>query len=198
MFTGIITDVGMVQSITNRDGDWRIVIQTNFDLSQTDIGASIACAGCCLTVVEKTAHEFSVDVSYETLSKTNIRSWDVGTKINLEQSLKMGDELGGHMVSGHVDGLATLKTLNKEGDSYRLVFTVVSELEGLIAIKGSVSIDGVSLTINDVKENQFSVNIIPHTWENTTLRQLKADDLVHIEVDMIARYVARALQTIKP
>ena len=194
MFTGIITDVGAVQSIKGDGGDWRIAIQTGLDLSKTDIGASIACAGCCLTVVEKQNDVFFVDVSGETLSKTNIGKWTEGTKINIEASLKAGDEMGGHIVSGHVDGLAKLKTLTPEGDSHRLVFTAPLELAPMIAPKGSVTLNGVSLTVNEVEGQSFGVNIIPHTWENTTLGNLSVDDEVHIEVDILARYAARALQ----
>lgn len=193
MFTGIITNIGTVHSIENKDGDWRICIRTNFDLSQTDIGASIACAGCCLTVVEKTDQGFYVDVSAESLSKTNIGSWKTGTKINLEQALKMGDELGGHIVSGHVDGLAVVQSITSENDSWRIVFEVPNELAGMIAPKGSVALDGISLTVNEVNEAQFGVNIIPHTWDNTTFGDLSEGQKVHLEVDMLARYVARAI-----
>lgn len=174
-------------------GDTRIGIFTNFDLSQTEIGASIACAGCCLTVVRKIDDIFFVDVSAESLSKTKIGSWDVGTRVNLEQALKMGDELGGHIVSGHIDGLATLKSVTPEDGSHRLVFEAPRELGGFIAPKGSVTLDGISLTVNEVEGTQFGVNIIPHTWEKTTLADLKEGDKAHIEIDMLARYVARAM-----
>ncbi len=197
MFTGIITDIGIISSVQNEGGDTRLGIQTKFDLSKTDIGASIACAGCCLTVVEKQGDVFFVEVSAESLSKTNISAWSEGTKINLEQALKMGDELGGHIVSGHVDGLATLTALNKEGDSHRLTFEVPKELGGFIAPKGSVTLDGISLTVNEVsiisEGTTFGVNIIPHTWDNTTLGVIKIGDKVHLEIDMLARYVQRAL-----
>jgi riboflavin synthase len=193
MFTGIITDIGTVQSISNKEGDWHIGIKTAFDLSFTEIGASIACAGCCLTVVKKDGDVFYVDVSAESLDKTNIGSWGEGTKINLESALKMGDEMGGHIVSGHVDGLATLKTLKPDGDSHRLTFTVPDTLAPMIAPKGSVTLDGVSLTINEVKGHEFGVNIIPHTWEHTTLGDLQEGAKAHVEVDMLARYVMRAL-----
>lgn len=193
MFTGIVTDMGTVASINDDGGDWRIGIQTALDLSKTDIGASIACAGCCLTVVEKQNDIFFVDVSGETLSKTNIGQWQEGTKVNMEPSLKVGDELGGHIVSGHIDGVTELKMMNKEGDSHRLVFMAPPELESMFAPKGSITLDGVSLTVNEVEDQHFGVNIIPHTWENTTLGQLKTGDKVHIEVDVLARYVARTL-----
>ena len=193
MFTGIITDIGKVVSVQNNGGDTRLGIETRFDLSKTDIGASIACAGCCLTVVEKRNSVFFVDVSSESLSKTNIGSWIEGTKVNLEQALKMGDELGGHIVSGHVDGLATLVSKTPEGDSHRLVFEAPQDLGGFIAPKGSITLDGISLTVNEVDGSRFGVNIIPHTWESTTLCSLAAGDKAHIEIDMLARYVARAL-----
>lgn len=193
MFTGIITDIGTVRSVDKNGGDVRFGIQTNFDLSKTDIGASIACAGCCLTVVEKQNDVFFVDVSAESLSKTTIGTWEECTKINLEQALKMGDELGGHIVSGHVDGLAILKSITPEGDSHRFVFEVPEKFAKFIAPKGSISLDGVSLTVNEVDGPTFGVNIIPHTWDNTTLGLLSEGDAVHFEIDMLARYVARDL-----
>ncbi|MAF97430.1 MAG: riboflavin synthase [Micavibrio sp.] len=193
MFTGIIIDIGSVKEI-DKQGDWRITIGVNdFDLSTTEIGASICCSGCCLTVIEKGADWFRVDVSAESLSKTIISSWGQGTLLNLEPALKMGDELGGHIVSGHVDGLAELTSIKVEQDSHRLSFKVPDDLALYIASKGSVTLDGVSLTVNEVQDNQFGVNIIPHTWENTTLGQLKEGSKVNIEIDMLARYVARML-----
>lgn len=194
MFTGIITDIGTVASVQKNAGDMRIGIYTNFDLDQTDIGASIACAGCCLTVVKKNDDIFLVDVSNESISKTNIGSWEEGTKINLEAALKMGDELGGHIVSGHVDGLATVKSITPEGDSHRLKIEVPQDLASFIAPKGSVALDGVSLTVNEVQGNEFGVNIIPHTWNNTTLGQLAEGDTMHLEIDMLARYMARMME----
>jgi len=191
MFTGIITDIGTIHSISNQQGDWHIAIQTSYDLSRVDIGASIACSGCCLTVVKKQNDVFFVDVSHETLSKTNLGGWKEGTKINLERSLKIGDELGGHIVSGHVDGIAQLVSVIKDNDSWRLTFEVPVEFGGFIASKGSIALDGISLTVNEVNDTQFGVNIIPHTWENTTLGQRVEGDFVHFEIDMLARYVAR-------
>ena len=193
MFTGIITDIGLVRSI-EKDGDWRIVIETQIDLSQTPIGASIACSGCCLTVVEKGDDWFAVDVSAESLSKTIIKKWEAGTKVNLEPSLKMGDEIGGHVVSGHVDGLAELITVKEDGDSYRLKVKAPDDLAGFIAPKGSVALDGISLTVNEVEGSIFGVNIIPHTWAQTTLSQKVSGDVLNIEIDMMARYVARMLE----
>ena len=197
MFTGIITDKGMVRSVNHQGGDLRIGIKTNFDLSNIDIGASIACAGCCLTVVEKDGDVFFVDVSAESISKTTIGAWQDGTLVNLESALKIGDELGGHIVSGHVDGLVKVKEIMRQGDSHRLTFDVPKDLAGLIASKGSVTLDGVSLTVNEVVNGNagmtFGVNIIPHTWDQTTLGKLSAGDKVHLEIDMLARYVASVL-----
>ena len=193
MFTGIITDIGQIKSVDKSAGDVRLGIQTTFDLDTVDIGASIACSGCCLTVVEKKDKVFFVDVSAESISKTTIGDWHEATPINLERSLKVGDELGGHIVSGHVDGLAKLISVKAEGDSWRLKFEVPQDLAKFIAPKGSVALDGISLTVNEVEGNQFGVNIIPHTWENTSLSDRKEGDFVHLEIDMLARYMARML-----
>lgn len=194
MFTGIITDIGTVASvIKGNKGDTRIGIYTNYDLDGVEIGASIACAGCCLTVVQKVDDIFMVDVSAESLSKTNIGGWEEGTKINLERALKMGDELGGHIVSGHVDGRAQLVSLHQEGGSWRLRFKAPEDLAGFIAPKGSVALDGISLTVNEVEGQEFGVNIIPHTWDKTTLGRIKQGDSVHLEIDMLARYMARMM-----
>ena len=192
MFTGIIQDIGSVRSIT-KDGDWRIVISTAIDLSATEIGASIACSGCCLTVVEKGADWFAADVSAESLSKTIIGNWEEGTRVNLEPALCLGDELGGHIVSGHVDGLAKLIEVKAEGDSHRLKIKAPSELAHYIAPKGSVALDGISLTVNEVEGDMFGVNIIAHTWDNTTLGKAIVGQHINIEIDMLARYVARML-----
>lgn len=192
MFTGLIQDIGSVRSI-DKNGDWRIVIQTGLNLEKTEIGASIACSGCCLTVVEKGADWFAVDVSAESLSKTGIGEWKEGSPVNLEPSLKLGDELGGHLVSGHVDGLAELIQVKADGDSWRLKIKAPETLSHYIASKGSVALDGISLTVNEVDGNVFGVNIIPHTWENTNLGQKKEGEYLNIEIDSIARYVARML-----
>lgn len=193
MFTGIITDIGTIQSVKRTGQDMRARIQTAFDMNKIAMGASIACSGCCLTVVEKGDDWFAVDISAETLSKTVLGQWDEGTKINLEQSLKMGDELGGHIVSGHVDGRAKLASKKHEGESWRLTFEVPDALKKFIAPKGSVALDGISLTVNEVQGTQFGVNIIPHTWNNTTFGLLEDGGEVNLEVDMLARYVARIL-----
>ncbi len=193
MFTGIITAQGTVTQVDATRGDKRFVIETPWDMANVPMGASIACSGCCLTVVEKTKNSFTVDVSEESLSKTTLRDWAVGTKINLESSLKFGDELGGHLVSGHVDALATLVSITPEGDSHRLKIRVPQDLKHFIAPKGSVGLDGISLTVNEVEDDVFGVNIIPHTWTITTLGQKKVGDKLNLEIDMLARYVARIL-----
>ena len=193
MFTGIIRDIGEVIALDKKDGHWRIEIKCNLDLAQADIGASIACSGCCLTVVEKTQDSFTVDVSLETLDKTGIGSWDIGTKVNLEPSLKIGDELGGHLVSGHVDAQGHIDSIEKAGDSWKVTISVPDEFAKYMAPKGSVTVDGISLTINAVAGNSFDVNIIPHTWEVTTLGGRTAGEHVNIEIDQIARYVDRLL-----
>jgi riboflavin synthase len=190
MFTGIITDIGTVRRVEKR-GDARFVIETHYDVTGIDMGASICCSGCCLTVVEKGNNTFAVDVSAESLSKTNLGGWTEGTRINLERALKMGDELGGHVVSGHVDGVGTILSVTPEGDSKRFRFRVPSELARFIAPKGSVAVDGTSLTVNEVEGDTFGVNIIPHTQSVTTWGQAKEGQTVNIEIDMLARYVAR-------
>ena len=195
MFTGIITHIGEIAAIEDQRGDTRFHVRSDLPLNAVEIGASIACSGVCLTVVEKSGDKFAVDVSAETLSKTHLGQWQVGTKINLERALKMGDELGGHIVSGHVDGLASIETISKEGDSHRLKISVPADLSAFIAPKGSVTLEGISLTVNEVEGNVFGVNIIPHTWDNTTLGGRKIGDHLHLEIDMLARYVARLLET---
>lgn len=193
MFTGIITAQGTVIKVDGTRGDKRFVIETPWDMSAVPIGVSIACSGCCLTVVEKSNNSFTVDVSAESLSKTNLNDWSEGSRLNLESSLKFGDELGGHLVSGHVDGLATLESITQEGDSHRLKIRVPQNMKHFIASKGSVALDGISLTINEVEDDIFGVNIIPHTWDVTTLGQRKVGDKLNLEIDMLARYVARIL-----
>lgn len=193
MFTGIVQDIGAVRSI-DKNGDWRLVIGTGMDLSRTPPGASICCSGCCLTLIEKGEDWFAVDVSAETLSKTTIGEWQTGSKVNLEPSLHLGDELGGHFVFGHVDGLAALQSVEQEGDSHRLKISMSQELAQFIAPKGSVSLDGVSLTVNEVEDRVFGVNIVPHTWAHTTLGQKQPGDKLNIEIDMLARYVARQME----
>lgn len=196
MFTGLIKDIGIVRSI-DKDGDLRIVIEARaLDMARHEIGASIACSGCCLTVVEKTDDSFSVEVSNESLGLTVIGDWAEGSRINLEPSLCLGDEMGGHIVSGHVDGLVELIEIKADADSHRLKIRVPEGLAQYIAAKGSVTLDGVSLTVNEVEESVFGVNIIPHTWEHTTLSDRRVGDRLNLEIDMLARYVAKQLQHI--
>lgn len=194
MFTGIITDIGEVTSLVE-NGDTRIAIKTAFDTSTIEFGASIACSGVCLTVVDKGDDWFSVDVSAETLSCTGLGDWKSGTKVNLERALKVGEELGGHLVTGHVDSVGEVVSIEPDGDSKRFIFSLPSELKAYIAEKGSITINGASLTVNDViDENDrtlFHVNIIPHTQEKTTFSELRVGDRINIEIDILARYVAR-------
>jgi len=193
MFTGIVTDVGRVRHIEKR-GDTHIVISTNYDLSAVDMGASLACSGVCMTVVDKGTGKdswFAVTASGETLSKTTIGTWKVGDPVNLERPMRVGDEFGGHIVSGHVDGVAEVKLLAPEGESTRVTFEAPVALARFIASKGSVALDGVSLTVNEVEGNRFGVNIIPHTAKVTTFGRLKPGSKVNLEIDLLARYVAR-------
>ncbi|MCC7047091.1 MAG: riboflavin synthase [Alphaproteobacteria bacterium] len=198
MFTGIVSSVGRVRRVVSQ-GDTRLEIDCAYDPATIDIGASIACSGCCLTVIEKAPAAgggwFAVQVSAETLSKTTLGAWRAGTQVNLERALKLGDELGGHIVSGHVDGLAELVARTAEGDSLRLTFALPKSLGRFVAPKGSVALDGVSLTVNEVAdqgaETRFGINVIPHTQTATTLGALATGDRVNFEVDMLARYVQR-------
>ena len=194
MFTGIITAVGTVRAIAPLgDGhDMRLTIATPWkDTARIALGASIACSGCCLTAVEVGRDYFTVQASAETLSKTTLGEWRVGSTVNLERALKMGDELGGHIVSGHVDGLGEAVSADQENESTRRNFRVPRKLARFIAPKGSVTVDGVSLTVNEVHGKKFGVNIIPHTTQATTFASLRPGDAVNIEIDMLARYVAR-------
>lgn len=194
MFTGIITDIGEVSEITQM-GDTRIVIRTSYDTSTIDFGASIACSGVCLTVVDKGSDYFSVDVSAETLSCTSLGDWVPGSQINLERALKVGEELGGHIVTGHVDAVGQILSIETDGDSKKFTFSLPSKLKAYVASKGSVTINGASLTVNNVEDKsehtEFSINIIPHTQEKTTFGAANIGDKVNIEIDILARYVAR-------
>jgi len=194
MFTGIITDLACIAEVTPGKAAKRFKITTAYDLATVAIGASIACNGCCLTAVEKGPDWFIVDVSQETLDKTTLGAWKAGEKVNLERPLKIGDELGGHMVLGHVDGVATVTALRDEAGSRRLTIKPPRELAKFVAEKGSVCLDGVSLTVNDVDDETFGVNIIPHTQEVTTLGSLKEGSPLNMEIDSLARYVARLIQ----
>jgi riboflavin synthase len=195
MFTGIVTDIGRVRSLRNTDRDRRYEIETVWDTATIDLGASISHAGCCLTVTEKGEGWFAVEVSGETLSKTKLGDWTENTRVNLERAAKLGDELGGHIVSGHVDGLGEVVSITPEGGSHRIVVEAPAPLHRFIAPKGSITVDGVSLTVNGVQERRFDLNIIPHTWDATTLGGLKVGDKVNLEIDMLARYLARWQET---
>jgi len=191
MFTGIITDVGTVTKL-EQEGDLRARIQTRYDTSGIDMGASIASDGVCLTVVGLGDDWYEVQISAETVSKTNLgKHWSEGRRVNLERALKVGDELGGHIVSGHVDGVAEIIEMKDEGDSTRVTLRAPKELARFIAQKGSVALNGTSLTVNDVDGCNFGINFIPHTKEVTTWGDARVGDLVNLEIDMLARYVAR-------
>ncbi|MEL0110278.1 MAG: riboflavin synthase [Rickettsiales bacterium] len=196
MFTGLVTDVGTIRSIVGA-GDRRIEIATLYPIAEIAIGASIACSGVCLTAVELGDDWFAVEASEETLSKTTVGDWAAQRRINLERSLRIGDELGGHLVFGHVDGVATVADRRPDGDSIRFTIQAPAELAAFIASKGSIALDGVSLTVNEVDGTRFGVNIIPHTAEATTFGELEAGSRVNLEVDMLARYVARQLESRK-
>jgi riboflavin synthase len=195
MFTGIITDVGTIESVEAR-GDTRVVVRTAYDTATVDLGASIACSGVCLTVVDKGPGWFAVDVSGETIRRTAQGQWTAGRQLNLERALKLGEELGGHIVTGHVDGVAEVVGVSPEGDSKRIGFRASSDLAPFIAPKGSITIDGVSLTVNEVADQpdgsaHFAINLIPHTQAVTTLGALEQGQAVNIEIDVLARYLQR-------
>ena len=194
MFTGLITDIGRLKSREPLEKGARLAIETKYPMAKVKIGASIACSGACLTVVEKGKDWFAVDVSAETLAMTTLDGWQTGRRINLEQALKLGDELGGHIVSGHVDGVAEIVDRRPDGEATRFTIRPASDLARFIAPKGSVTIDGVSLTVNEVADDAFGVCIIPHTAEMTTFGDLRPGDWVNLEIDMLARYVARMLE----
>lgn len=194
MFTGIVSDIGYVVGVS-RNGDMMVRISTNHDIKNIATGASVSCAGVCLTVLDKGWSDgkdwFTAQVSDETLSKTTLKNWKIGTKINLERALKVGDELGGHFVTGHVDATSKLLTYHRVKDSMVLEFEIPQGLGQFIARKGSVTIDGTSLTVNNVGDNSFDVNVIPHTQKQTTLGDLQIGDRVNLEIDPIARYIER-------
>ena len=193
MFTGLVSDIGRVRQVEKR-GDTHLVIATHYDVAAMNVGASVACAGICLTVVDKgTAKDrwFAVTASGETVSKTTIGGWKVGDPVNLERPLRVGDEFGGHIVTGHIDGIAEVASVAPEGESVRMVFLAPTKLARFIAAKGSVALDGVSLTVNETKGARFGVNIIPHTAKMTTFGRLKPGGKVNLEIDLLARYVAR-------
>lgn len=199
MFTGIVTDIGTVTRVES-PGDTRVVIATAYDTATVDLGASISCSGVCLTVVDKGPNWFAVDVSGETISRTAKDQWTDGRKFNLERAMKLGDELGGHIVTGHVDGLGTVVAVAEEGGSHRVTIRAGADIAPFIAPKGSVTVDGVSLTVNNVqdidcpdgqREVEFGLNIIPHTWSVTTLGTIHVEQSVNIEIDVLARYLQR-------
>lgn len=199
MFTGIVTDIGTITTAEQR-GDLRLVIRCGYDMGGVDLGASIACSGCCLTVVDKGSNGgvdwFAVDASGETASKTASGMWSEGRRLNLERALKVGDELGGHIVTGHVDGVGEVLSVEPVGDSHKVTLAAPAPLAPYIAAKGSITVDGVSLTVNDVTDAgdgraHFTLNIIPHSWDVTTLAELAAGRAVNLEIDILARYLKR-------
>lgn len=194
MFTGIVSDIGTIRTAEQR-GDLRLVVGCHYDMATVAIGASIACSGVCLTVVDKGPDWFAVDLSAETISRSAQGVWSVGRRINLERALKVGDELGGHIVTGHVDGIGEVVAIVPEGDSHRVEVRVPADLAPYIAPKGSITVDGVSLTVNGVRDDPdgtcFGLNIIPHTWDVTTLGTLSAGQRVNLEIDVLARYLHR-------
>jgi riboflavin synthase len=192
MFTGIITDVGRVLEIADGDGR-RMTIATRLPLAEIRLGGSIATSGICFTAVDKGDDWFTVEASGATLEVTTAGAWTVGDTLNLERSLRIGDEMGGHIVFGHVDAVGEILGLEPVGESHRLEVRVPSSLAPLIAIKGSIAVDGISLTVNEADADRFAVNVIPHTWRATNLAERKAGDRVNVEIDMLARYVARQL-----
>ena len=194
MFTGIITDIGTIESVEQR-GDLRVTVATAYDTATVDLGASISCSGVCLTVIDKSPGRFTVDLSGETVSRSAQGQWSQGRKLNLERAMKLGDELGGHIVTGHVDGVAEVASIAPVGDSHVIAFKVTRDLAPFVAAKGSVTVDGVSLTVNAVSDGPdgttFTVNVIPHTQAVTTLGTLEVGQAVNIEIDVLARYLQR-------
>ena len=192
MFTGIVTDLGRVSGITPGPVT-KVELETHYETSQIDLGASVACNGICLSVVERSPGRLMFEASNETLARTTLGDWAVGRPVNLERSMRMGDEMGGHLVSGHVDGVATIVSASEDGASRRLVIEAPSDLAPLIAGRGSIALDGVSLTVNEVDGNRFGVNLIPITLAATSLGAARPGERVNLEIDLIARYVARLL-----
>jgi riboflavin synthase len=193
MFTGIITHLGRITAVSDEPDGRRLEIGADLDLDRLALGASVAHSGVCLTVTEKTGTGYSVYASAETLARTTMGGWRMGDRVNLEGSLRLGDELGGHLVFGHVDGIGRITGLAPVGESWRLEIELPEALRPLVAVKGSVSVDGISLTVNEVTRTTMALMIIPHTWGATTLHERKLGDAVNLEADMLARYVARQL-----
>ena len=196
MFTGIATNYGLIKDIKEKANS-EYTIESDIDLTKVKIGSSIMCSGICLTVIKKKSNNFVVNISEETLNVTNAKNWKKGTKLNLEKSLKLGDELGGHIVTGHIDNTAKLLEIKKLKKSSILKFKLPNNLKKFICKKGSIAIDGVSLTVNDVKEKSFSISIIPHTSKVTTLGTIQKGDIVNIEIDVLARYIENNIKKIK-
>ncbi len=194
MFTGIITDIGIVETVEHNGKDTRLVISTGYDVLLIKIGASVACNGTCLTVMSKKKNLLVFDASYETLKKTAIGTWKKGARVNLEQAMKMGEEFGGHIVTGHIDGVGKIISRKPAGKSADFLISFPAKLKKFIAAKGSVVLNGVSLTVNEVQGNEFRVTIIPHTLKHTVFCDLQPGEAVSIEVDILARYVARILE----
>ena len=196
MFTGIVSHIGIVNKISHPD-DWELSVDVlndnnadnDFNINSIAIGASISCSGICLTLKKVLNYTLFFDVSDETREKTNFSTWNVGTLINLEKSLKVGDELGGHFVYGHVDNTAVIRSIEKINGSYKITFDINRDFLKYFAYKGSVSIDGVSLTVNDVNKNSFTVNIVPYTWTHTSFKNYNIGTIVNIEIDILARYL---------
>lgn len=195
MFTGIVTDVGRVRAVRAANRDRRLEVETAYDVASIDLGASISHSGCCLTVVDKGDDWFATEISGETLAMSTLGDWAPGQPVNLERAARLGGELGGHIVSGHVDGVGEVLSVEPEGGSRRIRLRAPRPLHRYIAPKGSIAVDGVSLTVNEVQDDVFGVNIIPHTWESTTLGLLKPGSRVNLEIDMLARYLARWQET---
>lgn len=193
MFTGIITNIGIIEEVNG--AIYKIHAK---DFGQSAIGSSIACSGICLTVIESFKDWFSVQVSEETSAKTTIQNWRVGDCINLEKAMKLGDELGGHIVTGHIDGVGLVKSIEKLEHSWRITFCAPKDLAPFIASKGSIAIDGISLTVNDVSSNEFTTNIIAHSWKHTTIQFLRKDSSVNLEIDILARYIKRMMSCSEP
>lgn len=197
MFTGIITDIGQIRAVAPDGGNRHFTIHTHYDVTGIALGASIACDGVCLTVTKTAPKSFSVTASPETLGLTTLSRWQEGYRVNLERSLRMGDELGGHLVTGHVDVVGTLEAIIAHGGSWEMRVSAPQHLMPYIARKGSIAIDGISLTVNAVTKQDFTVMIIPHTWTHTTLQHKQAGDHVNLEIDPLARYIERQLQFMK-
>ncbi|WP_448659414.1 riboflavin synthase [Sphingomonas sp. CJ99] len=199
MFTGIVTDIGVIESVSD-GGDRRVWVTTRYDVAGIDLGASIACSGVCLTVVDKSPGRVGFDVSGETVARTAPGMWTAGRRLNLERALRLGDELGGHIVTGHVDGIATVADITPDGDSHRVRLALPAALAPFVAPKGSVTLDGVSLTVNQVEDGPdgtaFTVNLIPHSWAVTTFGALRVGQSVNVEIDVLARYLSRMRQVI--